>query len=72
MKIPWRIAGDGMDRKCKEEVTPMRITRISVDGLVSVFAVIIVGAYLAEVAIFIYFVGSFLNGFVDTSTYLQI
>jgi predicted ATPase len=37
MKVPWRIAGGGMDRKCDEEVKPMRITRISVDSLFGIF-----------------------------------
>src|SRR5438132_14407049 len=37
MKVPWRIAGGGMNRKCHEEVKPMRITRISVDGLLGIF-----------------------------------
>jgi predicted ATP-dependent endonuclease of OLD family len=37
MKVPWKIAGGSMNRKCDKEVKPMRITRISVDGLFGMF-----------------------------------
>jgi predicted ATP-binding protein involved in virulence len=37
MKVPWRSVGRGMDKRCEEEVKPMRITRISVDGLFGMF-----------------------------------
>jgi predicted ATP-dependent endonuclease of OLD family len=37
MKMPWTTADNNMNRKCDDEVKPMRITRISVDGLFGMF-----------------------------------
>ena len=37
MKVPWMTGGDKLNRKCDEEIKPMRITRIGVDGLFGMF-----------------------------------